>query len=523
MNVSDLHGWNQLPPGGSAFPFAIGGTLNAPGQTIDLEATAAGKPSPLGAHLHVADYLGRPRWTAEVNLDGIPVAPLAGIARNFGIAIPVDLTMDGSARGGVGYSNDGTGFTGQVRVFDATLAAKDSPPLKIAQADVKFAGTSIELSPTSIANDAGEQAAIGGSYDTASGEMQASLTSEGMAIASLRRQVSVAGAPIVGLATAGVWSGSLRYANAAGSFVTVAGDTVAGWTGDVHLKDTDIPFEAFAQPIHVVDADVAIDAAGAVVKKVRMTIGGIAAQGEYRYEIGAVHPHRFRVVLPAANAAELEAVLSPALRRAGFLTYAFNFGRVPEPDWLHNMHAEGSVQAAQFTLGGAVISSLRTNVVWDGTEVKLTGLAGKVSGATFAGEAGVHLAGRQPRYEVSGSLAGFAWQGGTLTAKGSLTMAGMGADLAASLRAEGTFAGRKLEVATFNPWDSVEGRFEYAIARATPRLRLSGLTIQSGAEKWIGGAETQDSGQMVLKVADGSRRMEASGALLRGEELKATP
>ena len=526
LNVSRLHGWNQLPPGGDAWPFTIGGTINAPGQVIDLEASGAGKPSPIGARFHVADYLGRPRWAATVSLDGVPVAPLTGIARNFGIALPADVTLDGVAQGTIGYSTASDvpagvlGIQGEVRVSNATLAAQGSPPLKIDRADVTFAGSSISLSPTPIVNDAGESASIDGRYDTASGELEVSLTSTGMAIASLRRQISVAGAPLIGLATAGVWSGSLRYA---GSGAGASGQAAGGWTGDIHLKDTDIPFEAFAQPLHLLEADATMDDAGVVLKRMSLAVAGIAATGEYRYETGAKHPHRFRISLPSASAADLEAVLTPALRRAGILTYAFNFGRVPEPDWLHDMHAQGSVQAGSLTLAGTRITNLRTELIWDGSDVSLTGLTGRMGAAEFAGWSVIHLAGRQPRYEVDGSLSGFAWQGGTLTAAGALTTSGMGNGLLANLRVEGAFSGRKLEVAPLNMWDSVEGRFDFAIANATPRLRLSGLTIQSAGTKWTGGAETQDSGQMVVKVADGARHMEASGALLRGEALKPVP
>lgn len=516
LNVAGLHGWNQLPPGGSAWPFTIGGTADATGQVIELQASGAGKPSPIGVHYRVSDYLGRPQWAVAVSLDGVPVAPLTGMARNFGIALPVDLTMDGLARGSIGYSatTNAQGMEGLVRVANLTLAAQDSPPLKIAQADVKFDGSSITLSPASIVNDAGESAAIEGSYDTVSGEMQVSLTSSGMAIASLRRQISVAGAPIIGLATAGIWSGSLRYAN------SPADDTEAGWTGDIHLKDTDIPFEAFAEPVRVLEADATIDETGVVVKKMRLTLGGITAQGDYSYETGAVHPHRFRIVLPSASAADIEKVLRPALRRASFLTYAFNFGRVPEPDWLRNMHAEGTIQAGSLDLAGTTIANLRARVIWDDASVSFAALTGRLSGATFTGNAAIHLASRQPRYEVNGSLSGFAWRGGTVEASGSMTTSGMGTDLLANLRVEGSFRGKRLEVAPPDPWDIVEGRFDLAWAKTNPKLRLSALTIQTGGSKWTGSAETQDSGQMVLKVADGARHMEASGALLRGEGLK---
>jgi len=519
VNVSDLHGWNQSPPGGNEWPFNIGGIVNASAQTIELQASGAGKPSPVGARVSVADYLGRPRWAAAVSLDGVPVAPITGIARNFGLALPDDLAMDGTALGTVGYSttSGAPGMDGQVRVSNATLAAKGSPPLKIARADVKFSGSSIALSPTPIVNDAGESAAIDARYDTASGSFEASLTSDGMAISSLRRQISVAGAPVIGLTTAGTWSGSLHYAS---PLPDAPDSNAGGWTGYIHLRDTDIPFEAFAQPIHLLDADVTIDASGAQMKRVSLIVGGIAAQGEYRYETGADHPHRLRIWLPSTRAEDLEAALMPALRRGNALTYAFNFGRVPQPDWLRNMHAEGSIEASLLELAGTEITGLRANLVWDGMEVSLKGVSGHATNAAFTGSAVVYLAGRQPRYDVTGSVTGLAWQGGTLSAKGELKTAGIGADLLAGLRAEGTFSARKLEMISLNPWDSAEGRFEFAFANATPKLRVPELTIQSAGTKWTGAAETQDGGQFVVRVADGARHLEASGALLRGEGLK---
>ncbi|HVW09384.1 MAG TPA: AsmA family protein [Bryobacteraceae bacterium] len=521
LNVSDLHGWNQSPPGGNAWPLSIGGTIDVPGQHIELQASGEGRQSPIAATFHVADYLRRPRWAATVNLNGVPVAPLTGIARNFGIAIPADVKFDGTASGVIGYSSslgspsEPPALDGSVRISNTTLTAQGGPPLKMARADVRFSGSSIALSPTAIVNDAGESADIDGQYDMASGQFGVSLTSSGMSIASLRRQVSVAGVPLVGLATAGMWSGSLHFAKSP--------DTPGGWTGDIHLKDTEIPFEAFAQPIHLHEADATLDATGAAMKHISLTVAGIAAKGDYRYDIGTTHPHRFSLTLPATDAADIQNVLMPALRRASFLTYAFNFGRVPQPGWLRDMHAEGTIQASSLAFPGVAVKNVKTTVIWDGSEVKLTGLQGHVNDAALTGAATIHLAGRQPRYELTGTLANFPWQGGTLTATAGLRTFGMGDDLLANLRAEGTFTGRNFEIPSLNPWDSVDGKFDFGFTGASPRLHVSNLTIQSAGARWTGAADTQDSGQTVVRVADGVRHLEASGALLRGETLKPLP
>ena len=521
LSVSDLHGWNQSPPGGNEWPFSIGGTIDVPGQQIELQASGAGSQSPIGAAFHVSDYLRRPRWAATVNIKGIPVAPLTGIARNFGIAIPPDVKLEGAASGTIGYASpagapaDPPALNGAVRISNTTLTAEGAPPLKIPQADVKFSGSTIALSPTAIVNDAGETADIDGQYDTASREFGVSLTSTGMSIASLRRQVSVAGVPLIGFATTGTWSGSLHFAQAP--------DEPGGWTGDIHLKDTEIPFEAFTQPIHLHEADATLDPSGAVMKHISLTVAGIAAKGEYRYAVGATHPHRFSLTLPATDAADLQAVLLPALRRGGFLSYAFNFGRVPQPGWLRDMRAEGTIQIGSLAFPGLAVKNVKTTAVWDGAEVKLTGIQAHVNDAALTGAATIHLAGRQPRYELNGTLANFPWQGGAITATAKLQTSGMSDDLLANLRAEGTFTGRSLEVGTLNPWDTVDGKFDFGFAGALPRLHVSNLTIQSAGARWTGAADTQDSGQTVVRVADGTRHLEASGALLRGEALKPLP
>ncbi len=102
MTVSDLHGWNQTPPGGNGWRFAIGGAIDAPGQTIDLNARVAGSQSPLALRYRVADYLRRPRWGVTVNLNHFPLAPVPEIARNLGFAVPADFKFDGTADGAVG-------------------------------------------------------------------------------------------------------------------------------------------------------------------------------------------------------------------------------------------------------------------------------------------------------------------------------------------------------------------------------------------------------------------------------------
>ncbi len=514
--LDDVHGWNQTPPGGNPLPLAVGGAIDALGQTIEIRATTGGQQPPIDLRYRVSDYLARPRWAVTAIFSKLPMPPVIELARNLGLNIPADLKFDGTAQGAVGYSmpQGVPRMDGAVRVTDSTLAVAETPPLKIPNADVQFAGSQITLAPAAIANDMNETATLQASYDTASQMFEASLASEGMSIASLRRQTSIAGVPLLGQATQGMWSGNLHYSS-----------QLPAWSGAIQLKNADIPVEALAQPLHLIAADAAIDGAGVVIRHLSLTVGGIAAQGEYRYEAAAPRPHRFRINVARADGAALEKLLAPTLRHGNLLNYALGLisgtpGTVPEPAWMQTMGADGTVQVAALNLGGRSFTNLKTRVLWDGDEVRLSGLQGQGMDAAFAGLATVDLAQREPRYVISGKVAGLPWRAGAMEAEGTLSTSGTGLDLLRNMTAVGSFRGRDIDLTPLDTYETVDGCFEWSWDARNPKLKLTELTMTSGGATWMGSAEMQDGGQLVLRVSDGTKQIQASGALLRGDPLK---
>ena len=210
--VSDVHAWDQSPPGGRALPIFLRATINAPGQLIELRATTAGGQSPIDVRYRVADYLGRPRWGVTAYFSSLPMEPVLDIARHLGFSVPVDLSFKGTAQGAIGYSmpNGLPRMDGEVRVADSTLAVPGTPPLRVAGADIRFSGSRISLAPTVIANEKDETASVEGSYDIGTAQLQAELASDGMAISSLRKQIPLSGVPLLLDTPAGTWSGKLH-------------------------------------------------------------------------------------------------------------------------------------------------------------------------------------------------------------------------------------------------------------------------------------------------------------------------
>ena len=400
--LDDIHGWNQTPPGGSAWPLALGGAIDVPGQAIDVRVTTQGhQQSPIDIRYRVTDYLGRPRWGVTALFSQLPLLPLMGIVRNMGWGIPSDLNFDGMAQGAVGYSPSGgvPRMDGAVSLANSTLSVGGTPPLRIDDAQLRFTGPAITLAPAVVENDRKETATLEASFDVQSGTLAASLSTGGMAIDSLRRQISVAGAPLLSQAIAGTWSGSLRYSSpgnaSPGKTHSASMSQPGGWSGEVLLKDTDIPFEAFAEPVHVSSGDATIDGAGVDIRRLVFTAGGIAGQGEYRYDPRAARPHRFRIVLPRASGSAIEKFLMPTLHRGNFLNYAFNFGRVPEPDWMRNTRADGTLQVGTLDLGDVSFSKVRSRILWDADIVRFMGLQAQLSAeandATFGGAGQVNI------------------------------------------------------------------------------------------------------------------------------------
>ncbi|MDE3198740.1 MAG: hypothetical protein KGN84_20500 [Acidobacteriota bacterium] len=513
--LDDIHAWNQTPPGGSAWPLAVSGTIDVPGQSIEARATTTGKLSPIDLRYRVTGYLGKPHWGVTALFSQLPIAPVVAIGRNLGWGIPPDMNLDGVAQGVVGYDMpEGTPrMDGDLRIVNSKLSAPGTPPLRLADADLRFAGTTITLAPTTVTNEQNEAATLDGSADVKEETIQASLTTTGMSIASLRQQISVAAAPLLSQATAGKWSGNLRYSNN-------RSPGTGPWSGDVHLEDADISFEAFAKPLHVKAADASIDGASIVLKRMTVSSGDLEAQGEYRYEAGAVRPHRFRLTAGKVSGASLEALLMPALHRGNFFNYAFNFGRVPEPDWMRSMHADGTLQIASLDLGAAKLDRLKLRVTWDGTGVKLTGVQG-VSGKTaIDGAIGIDLSQRQPRYQIEGKLKGVPWRSGAIDAEGTLTTSGTGVDLLANMRGKGSFHGHNLDLAPLDTYQAIDGAFDWSWDARNPKLKLTQLVMRTADSTFQGNAETLDNGQLMLKMSDGTRQIQASGAVLRGDPLK---
>jgi hypothetical protein len=307
----------------------------------------------------------------------------------------------------------------------------------------------------------------------------------------------------------GHWKGQLRYTWRPPG---VEDEEETGWTGKIELDDAQMPLPGLADPLRIESANAEIVGPFVVLNHMRARVGKIEAQGEYRYEPGTARPHRLKLVFGELDAAELERELMPALaRRGGLIARALR--RVPVPDWLAAQHIDGTVQIAALTIGDTRLERVRGRLLWDALKVELTGIQAKVENGTVTGALSVNLRGARPAYRLVSRVRAMDCRSGKVDTEAVLETTGTGAELLDNLKAEGTFNGRALEMASLPTLKSVSGSYKFAWSRKAPRLLLTDLQLSTGSEVFTGRGATQDDGRLLVQLSNGSREMRVSGSL----------
>ena len=356
-----------------------------------------------------------------------------------------------------------------------------------------------------------DQAELEADYAFETQNFAMAISTGSMDVASLRSQVALAAVPWLEQVQSGRWAGQLRYSwRPAGGSGRARPDGQAGCT----LTDARIPLAGIAEPLQLSTANVQITGRAVVLDRMRAQVGDIEAQGEYRYEPLAARPHRLRVTFEELDAAALERVLMPALRRGGgLIARALSLGRVPLPEWLAQRHIDGTLQIGTLTIGDTRLEHVRGRLLWDALKVELNGIQARLENGNLAGALAVDLRGARPVYRLVSHLRSMDYRSGKIDTEVELETSGTGAELMENLRAEGTFAGRTMELASLPAFKSVSGSYKFAGSRKAPKVQLTDLQLATDNEVFTGRGATQDDGRLVVQLTSGSREMRVSGTL----------
>jgi hypothetical protein len=439
------------------------------------------------------------------------------LARHMGADLPPKLNVTGSLDGVLGYTGQGS-LQGELDFHDAALAIPDSAPIRSAQARLIFDRGHAKLAPALVRTALDETAQLEADYDWKAQALDLTISTDAMRVESLRAQAALAAIPWLDQVSSGTFKGQLRYQIAPqppAALVPSAPATVnAGWTGAIDLRDARFPLPGLAEPVVVESAAVRIEGARVTLDHIHAQAGKIAVQGDYRYEPLMARPHRLRIRIPEADAAELERLLMPTLRHnRGLFARALSLGRPSVPEWLADRHVDAAVQIGALHLGEAEARDLQAHLLWDVTKAEFADVRAGLYGGRVTGILSVSLRGSLPTYRLEARAKGVSWMSGKVDADTVLESSGTGMELPARLHSAGAFTARGLEMETLPGLESVSGSYDLVWARTAAILRFTDLQLISGDDTYTGQGATQPDGRLLFQLTSGSKEMRVSGTL----------
>ncbi|MGD0365154.1 MAG: hypothetical protein ABSC93_30090 [Bryobacteraceae bacterium] len=525
LNLEDMHRWDSMPPYGRSWPLRLAGRLNVPAQILEMESsTAGGEPLPLAVRFRCSGYLSQPHWGVALSWNRFPAGPMLDLARHMGAVLPPRLNMTGSLDGVLGYSGQGS-LQGLIDFHDTSVAMPDSPPIRSAQARLTFDRGHAKLAPALVSTAEDETAQLEADYDWKAQSLDLTISTDAMRLESLRAQAALAAIPWLDQVASGTWKGQLRYqiVPPPASAQLPSGQPVpapspqtprTGWSGAIELEDARFPLPGLAEPVTVESAAVLIDGPRVTLDRIRAQAGNMAIQGDYRYEPQMARPHRLRLRIADADAAELERLLMPSLRHnTGLIARALSLGRASLPDWLAERHVDATLQIGALHLDTTEVRAFQAHLLWDVTKAEFTDIRANLDGGRITGVLSVSLRGNRPTYRLEARARDVAWKSGKVDTESALESSGTGAELLARLHATGTFAARGVEMEALPDLESVSGAYDLVWAQAAPLLRFTELQLVSGADTYTGQGATQPDGRLLFQLTSGTKEMRMRGTL----------
>ncbi|HWR53058.1 MAG TPA: hypothetical protein VN428_18245 [Bryobacteraceae bacterium] len=503
VEVSDIHRWDLLPPYWGYWPFDYKGTLDMSGQTLEVDTTGGG---PVRIAVRASGILGKSAWGARAAFAGVPLAGATAMAGQMGLAAPSDLNVGGDITGVVAYS-PGSGIAGMAVASGVAFEIAGKPPVRIPKAELVLDGPTVRLAPAATFLGPEAPVRFEAEYSWRTQVFDGVMTAKAAGIPETTAAVGLAGgAPVLEQCSKGTWKGLLRYQKRP--------EQAGQWSGVVEIQDAVLEVDGLAGPVKLASARVALREPGAVVDRIRGQAGAATFTGDYRYRADATRPHQLRLSIAAVEAAELERLLAPALRRdEGFLTRALRLGRTRLPGWLSERHAEATFNIAEVTIPGLPLGRVRGHLRWDGADLQVPELSALIENGGVVGDFRANLRGPAPVYRFQGRFHEVVWSGGEWEGTGTLNTWGMGSQLLRNLRVETGFAGRSIAMTPDARFKTLSGQCAFSLARGVPVLHLTKLQATVGDDTFEGKGATSADGRLNLDLSGPERELRLTGTL----------
>lgn len=484
------------------------GGLDLAAQELHVESRPGGQGAlPLSVRFRLTDYLRSPQWALGLTFRRLPVDSLPALAHATGLSLLSGLHLQGFASGAVTWSA-ARGLRGQI-AFEDGEAGWEEPEqkrLRVPSARLLFDRDTLRF--TAPAFQLGQQAAaVEAAYSPSKGWLELRLDSEELAVDEYLsvwpRIAGIGLPPLLSGCAGGTIAGSLRYQGNLGG--------EGAWTGSCSLRGVTKPLAGFEQPVRIGEATIRLGR-NTRIRFSSAQAGGIPFTGEYSLEPRALRPHRFDLRADVVEAARLERLLSPALRRGrrGLLARTLRLPPPPVPEWLEARRAEGSVEIARLEGASLSLENVRARLYWDGTHVEAQRLEARLRETNLSARLTADLAGPVASYNAQVHLSHLDWNGALIDSDFRLETFGAGSALLGNLRADGSFTAQSATLAG-RVWERASGCFELRVDRAAPRVRLSAVELTAGARTYYGFGTAAESGKGELHLFHNGEELRLSG------------
>jgi hypothetical protein len=500
MQLSDVHRWDLMPVGG-VWNLKYRGALDLWNQRLRLETLPDAPSLPLVVKFDANQYLSTPHWALILDFREVPSATLLRIARHMGAPIPEAVSAEGNVTGVLGYSGE-AGLQGQLRFARTSLKLPSADPIAFQSADMIVSNDFLAAGPAVIEMPNGQTAELQASYLLRSGDLGLTISTPLMDVAQLHSGTALAlGAgslPALEYFHQGSWRGWIGYSRGANS--------EGEWRADIELQNTRIDPPGIAEPVRIASASLSVEGEKFSLTRIRGRAGTIPFTAELH------SPGRLRVDIAAATSEALQALFRPTLIRSqSLLSRTLRLGRLTVPEWLRSRRLDANVKIDRLTINGDDWIVAKTRLLWDGADIRLTGIDARFEAASAMGAIQIDLTGRQPLYSAQGRVENIAYKDGLLSVEGTASAAGVGPDVMATAQGEGTFSGEDISFAPDGDLDTIAGDFSLAPGAV---LKLTNLQISQGQDTYGGQGATQADGRLLLELTGSRRQLRLVGTLV---------
>lgn len=504
---------------GNQWALAYEGTLNLPGETLQIATRKPREkaPLPLTVQLECRRMLLDPQWSASFAFDEIPAPALLDFGRRLGAKMPEELTVLGKVVGSISYSQSKP-LEGSVELREGKVTLGQAGPLAFETAQVSLSGEGVSLAPVKVATPGGRQAEISGAWEMGTEALNFKVESEELALTELQTAISslkdVSSVPLLASCTEGGLRGTLSYERAAQN---VDRPVAGAWSGDLGLVRVQCALDGAAQPV-------VLEAGSLVLKPNQWTLRkahGLYGKQPFQLELShsgllnARRPYKFSLRIDSIDGAGVDQFLRPGLlTRRGFIDRTLRRTQ-PVPAWLRARHAEGDLHIAALKLGDETLTNFAGRAFWDGATLELPDISARWEDASVNGRIRLGLGGERFDYRLKGHIDGVEWKQGTLDLEIDARLSNLAPPFSPNLRGTGQFTARTIELGD-DALKQVSGCLDFDGQRPQ-RLKIGCLEAQHAGE-WMQGqgwaaSDPKTDQKVVIDLTGAHRALRLIGTL----------